>query len=249
MRRAGGQAFTLLELLVVISLITLLLAILLPVMGRSRDAAGAAVCGSNLRQIAGAFHLYAADYDGWVPHYFNGDSTQAAAVGDLVGNANWNERLMKTPGPSKSKFYLPFDSSRKYESVWYCPLTTRQLQPRGGDTSTQYSINYFIYGERHGNGTWAFGRKPAKLDRLRPGTYLVSDGAFNNNAVSRSYQDFFNEKCGTVGGDNEPWMFDPVTQKAGAHQGAANVALVDTSIERVNRWEPAAILPRLKGAF
>lgn len=238
--------FTLIELLVVIVIIVLLIAIALPVMGRGRDAAGATVCGSNLRQIASGLHLYAEDQDGWVPYYYNGTApADIAATGELTGNVNWNERLT---GVGRSPVYLPFNSARPHETAWFCPLTTRQLLPRGGDTSTQYGINFAAYGWREANGAWQFGRRPVKLERLRPSTFLLADAAFGHTPP-RGYQDYFNEHCGTTGGHNEPWPFDPVTQKAVAHHGAANVALTDTSIERINRWDPAVVTRRVKGVF
>jgi prepilin-type N-terminal cleavage/methylation domain-containing protein len=59
--------FTIIELLVVISIIALLIAILLPILGRSRDQAQASVCQSNLRQLGVASHSYAADQDDYLP--------------------------------------------------------------------------------------------------------------------------------------------------------------------------------------
>jgi prepilin-type N-terminal cleavage/methylation domain-containing protein len=44
-------AFTLVELLVVIATIAMLMAILLPVLRRSRQQAEAAICGSNIKQL------------------------------------------------------------------------------------------------------------------------------------------------------------------------------------------------------
>jgi len=60
MRRDG---FTLVELVVVIVIICLLVAIFLPAMARRRDAARRTACLKNLKQIALAFHMYAADND------------------------------------------------------------------------------------------------------------------------------------------------------------------------------------------
>jgi prepilin-type N-terminal cleavage/methylation domain-containing protein/prepilin-type processing-associated H-X9-DG protein len=64
-RRRRG--FTLIELLVVIAVIGVLLGILLPTVGRAREAAKRAACLSNLRQVHQSFLLFADDYDGRVP--------------------------------------------------------------------------------------------------------------------------------------------------------------------------------------
>src|SRR5436190_11000508 len=61
------KAFTLIELLVVISIIALLISILLPALGRSRQAGWAVKCLSNQRQIGTALMAYANTYKEWIP--------------------------------------------------------------------------------------------------------------------------------------------------------------------------------------
>jgi prepilin-type N-terminal cleavage/methylation domain-containing protein len=60
-RSAGGRGFTLLELLVVISIIALLLSILAPALGKARKQVHRIRSQSNMGQIVDVLHLYAMD--------------------------------------------------------------------------------------------------------------------------------------------------------------------------------------------
>jgi prepilin-type N-terminal cleavage/methylation domain-containing protein/prepilin-type processing-associated H-X9-DG protein len=69
---AVRQAFTLLELLVVLAIIGLLAALLLPALSRSRAAGQQGRCVSNVRQIAVAIDLYTADNEQEFPLNYDG---------------------------------------------------------------------------------------------------------------------------------------------------------------------------------
>ena len=58
------KAFTLVELLVVIAIIVLLVALLIPVLGKARKLGQRTVCLSNLKQLTLAWTSYATEHDG-----------------------------------------------------------------------------------------------------------------------------------------------------------------------------------------
>src|SRR5262249_21367106 len=65
--RSTEAAFTLIELLCVIAIITILAAMLFPALAKVRDRAKRIQCVNQLRQTGLAFHAFAHDHDGRFP--------------------------------------------------------------------------------------------------------------------------------------------------------------------------------------
>jgi len=65
--RPHRVAFTLVELLVVISIIALLMGILVPVLGRAKEKARRVTCMGNVRQFILGIQVYAGDHDDYLP--------------------------------------------------------------------------------------------------------------------------------------------------------------------------------------
>ncbi len=63
----GRFAFTLIELLVVIAIIAILAGMLLPVIGKAKQAGKGALCTSNSKQLILAVNLYHSDHDDFLP--------------------------------------------------------------------------------------------------------------------------------------------------------------------------------------
>jgi prepilin-type N-terminal cleavage/methylation domain-containing protein len=77
--RRPDRGFTLVELLVVISIIAMLIALLLPAIGRSREVARRSLCSSNERQIAIAIQMYADSNKSWMFAHWNSIVTPTSA--------------------------------------------------------------------------------------------------------------------------------------------------------------------------
>jgi prepilin-type N-terminal cleavage/methylation domain-containing protein/prepilin-type processing-associated H-X9-DG protein len=115
------RAFTLIELLVVISLIALLISLLLPALGKAREAGKAAVCLSNMHQFATAMSGYVSDSKG----YFPGDHRQLGPVSWIT----WAPRLRRYLSDSSTVFYCP-SSPKEYR---WTPIY--DFQPWQGDAT------------------------------------------------------------------------------------------------------------------
>jgi prepilin-type N-terminal cleavage/methylation domain-containing protein len=86
MKKQPKQAFTLIELLTVIAIIGILASILIPTVGRVREAARRTVDASNIRQIGQASLIYANDNNERLPPRGSGSSQGLSGTGNTVGN-------------------------------------------------------------------------------------------------------------------------------------------------------------------
>ena len=152
-----GHGFTLVELLVVIAVIGLLVAMLLPVLGKAQDAARATKCRSNLGQIYKGARLYATHYADLLPNLFAGlpfsDHVERyrnghyARSGDTAGQevpaGLW---LLYTGGQAEDQkvFFCPNVPGRRQVDGSENPtVRPAWLDDRPVPQMTGYAFNYF----------------------------------------------------------------------------------------------------------
>jgi hypothetical protein len=106
--RSGRRGvFTLLELLVVIGVLAVLVALLLPGLGRARDAALEVQCRGQLLQVGAGLEMYRGDHGDWFPFgWWQGSVTEP------VGHARyptWDWLLLPYLGMDRRLFRCPAD--------------------------------------------------------------------------------------------------------------------------------------------
>ena len=229
----GAAAFTFVELLVVIGIITLLVAILLPVIARAREQARTVQCASNLRQIYHAMVMYANEHKGTLPnpvgHPANNKPYSAIWV-PRWGEYDWERGTLwpYIPGgpPARQELFLcPTDVEPRYASA------TIGLPLPDPNTSRNFSYNFnthlIVRGFSWGN-VWGMKmteiRKPSHkiliYEMLSPGSTQGGPAAY------------------------DPYVGDIAVLLSTRHNGRANQGFADGHVEL---FDPTVFAGKVSG--
>lgn len=173
-------AFTLIEILVVVSIIALLIAILLPTLRRAREQARTTVCLSHLQQIGSATGMYMGQNRDWYPigpadrifeYIDNGEVYRF-----IDGNCLWGGRRGSRHFPEIEWYNRPLSKymfggvpSEDRVGVFECPSDNGSpLYPETVGQSIYHVCGNSYYMNTHGEFT-----KKSQKSRLHPASIVM----------------------------------------------------------------------------
>ena len=255
-RRAG---FTLVELLVVISIIALLISLLLPALAKARTLAQTTVCLSNLRQVALAATEYAQDNHGRGPSYALNPANVMSK-----NTAFWDQMLLPyvVSGATTGKIQLVKGPEVQYfgqfspntlTTVFLCPTAAAQNQYVSWWHSPvmnwrTYEINSLMAGAwPNGDGVSNPGAPPPDLATIdspattvwffdTPTAFPMGQWEANNNYPPYPWAQFYPEHNLVYNGNAfwTPWGYQQ--QVTGDENVAFCDGHADSVLITVNHW-------------
>lgn len=171
LKRSGR--FTLIELLVVIAIITILAAMLLPMLNKARERANCSTCLNNLRQLNFAFTNYTSDNsDFFIP--VNHLAANGWVPGEVEGVWTWGVGFYTGKYVTSNKIYI-CPSVFKQSSAVYQGYAA-DLINRPQIVSRYQYVNYGYNGNYIGSSIAVAGAKPympAKLNQIKKPTETI----------------------------------------------------------------------------
>jgi len=253
------KGFTLIELLVVIAIIAILASIIMPALGRAREAARRAVCMANLHNIGLMLLMYANDHDQQLPWYMAafylqgydsprwlGPAAQTTEwIGTIKGYWGGRARIFFCPSAYNAGDYhqwgfsAPGDSAGPYgtyKSARVCWSQWSILGPLwGGGPSFMYPTCYECL-TQHPMATHQYGEVISSTNM--PGDTIVAADRvvmMSPNSASKTFIEYF--KSGGYMGYYGTW--DPFSVLC--HRDANHVVAGETRSAGTYGWGGSGI--------
>ena len=200
------RAFTLIELLVVVAIIALLLAILMPSLGRARESSKATVCMSNMRSLGIALQTYATINGGQLVSAglaHGGSVDEHAAWINVLKSEYQNELVARCPVDRSSYWQRPWADTKQFRRASFG--TNYYTVRRIGDRGPYNRMNLFRY---PATTIWL-------VELAEEGEYAVSDHVHPET--------WWADPARLSGEEMEPKR----------HRGEANYCFIDGHVERL----------------
>jgi len=245
--RSSG-AFTLLELLVVLAVISLLASIMFPALSRSQPLTRAAQCANNNRQLCHAWRMYADDSRDQIVYASDDGSgsanplnqyawTQAHLDRSPVNRVNWDTSYV-TNAP-----LWPY--SHGSLSIYRCPSDRSSVLVNGSPLprTRSFSMNVYLGGFASTDGGWPFMAsyriflKTTDLTAPGPASTFVF---LDQRPDSINWGNFLTEMSGFSPPNDSLYNLQDVPGYF--HDGGSTVSFADCHVE-LKRWSDPRTTP------
>ncbi len=233
-RNGSSRAFSLIELLVVFTIILILAAMFLPVLSRAKSHAQSTMCLNNLKQLQLGWKLYESDNNDWFPENVSrviGGIPQSVSNSWVLGNAQFD---VYTTGIRGGSLYTYENST----SIYHCPADEATVQGNASLHHTRsYSVENFLGSNFDFGGRWVW-PEPYPI----PYVYKTKESLITQANPSEIFV-FID--------DNEQTMDDGIfilwnywfDYPANRHRQGANLSYLDGHVEH-KRWVSSKAAPK-----
>lgn len=232
------RGFTLMELLVVISIIALLIALLLPALSGATKSARQAKALSNMRQLAGGWHLYSAEnaevmLPGRFPNLAGGTSNPANFY-DVGNGKKFRARYLSVLGKHMGfyAFNQPDPANDRQDldgDIFRCPVAAERID----DGNCAFGYNHqFLGNARLRSGVYR--NFPLRQSRLQTfeRTLMFADSLGTAAGFSeRQRLGYVNDGVGLSETGNHAWSLDPPRLLASNDRGTGNAGSTRTAVD------------------
>jgi len=238
-RRCG---FTLVELLVVVSIIALLISILLPALGRAKEYAKEILCATRQRNLAIGWNYYAMDNNDvilpgrfgkdngsnlyWVGNGWKYRPRWVATMGALVGAIPFDH-----PATSKAN---GGDRQDYTNDVYKCPAAPERVDER----NYAYGYNYqFLGNARNSPSGEGYRNFPVQVSSIMAGTTVMAADSMGTAAAYPASQrtPYSNDGKETTSLSNHGWSLDPPRLTARSDRGTGDFGSPRTAVDPRHR--------------
>ncbi|MCP4251314.1 MAG: prepilin-type N-terminal cleavage/methylation domain-containing protein [bacterium] len=231
--RLTNRGFTLVELLVVVSIIALLISILLPSLKQARVQAQAVACAANERSIVLGILTYQMDHRGYLPHNLWSEWDWGVPKRDL-----WFYKLFPTYLGNPAVLVCPgdpFQDQFDFEANFPSPSFPKRSNARA--FSCGYGMNYVF---RHWGEPESFNTERYAPSRPRNTILFAEVGPDDEIETAPLGSAMFRVGKPWRDGGRLVWddgaraWYDAATWLTGRHAGKINMTSLDGAVHRVS---------------